>query len=444
MKVFSRCEREFILRAIREGQRLDGRKTYDYRDIKVQFGVERGHVEVHLGSTRVLAQVSCQTAKPQPNRPSEGQLFVNVELSPMASPSFEPGRLSEQTVEINRLLERVLRESRAVDTESLCIVAGKLVWTIRVDIHALDDCGDLIGCASIAAIIALVHFRRPDVSVSGEDVTIHSPDERNPVPLSVHHKPICVLFAFFDNGAYLLCDPGYKEEAVMDGHVVVAMNKHRELCCMQLGGGVALLPDQILRCTSIASVKVREIMDVMEAALLRDERVRRGETVCMETDDVELITKSKIDPVSIDTVDESVVVRPGVITDNGCDEKRVIVLGNGTAAIGQGGESQWDIEDDGDGDVCYETEEKEITERIAKKENAKKVISTVDAHHESVSEEEDVVMLTGEDISGRKAVVNEKTDGTIDLTFALKKKKDRQAKKAKRHKQKAGNLTSKK
>jgi exosome complex RNA-binding protein Rrp42 (RNase PH superfamily) len=29
---------------------------------------------------------------PPPNRPSEGQIFFNLELSPMASPAYETGR----------------------------------------------------------------------------------------------------------------------------------------------------------------------------------------------------------------------------------------------------------------------------------------------------------------------------------------------------------------
>ena len=41
---------------------------------------------------RVLGCVSCEVIQPQPNRPTEGQLFFNVELSPMASPAFEVGR----------------------------------------------------------------------------------------------------------------------------------------------------------------------------------------------------------------------------------------------------------------------------------------------------------------------------------------------------------------
>lgn len=71
-------------------------------------------------------------------------------------------------------MEKALRRSRAIDTEGLCIVAGEKVWQIRVDLLFLDHDGNLVDCASIAAITALLHFRRPDVTVSGEEVTIVS------------------------------------------------------------------------------------------------------------------------------------------------------------------------------------------------------------------------------------------------------------------------------
>ena len=35
--------------------------------------------------------------------------------------------MSDQGVEINRILERCLKESRCVDTESLCIISGDKV-----------------------------------------------------------------------------------------------------------------------------------------------------------------------------------------------------------------------------------------------------------------------------------------------------------------------------
>ena len=33
------------------------------------------------------------------------------------------------------------RESRAVDTESLCVVAGRAVWSLRLDLRVLDNEG---------------------------------------------------------------------------------------------------------------------------------------------------------------------------------------------------------------------------------------------------------------------------------------------------------------
>ena len=54
-------------------------------------------------------------------------MHFNVELSPMASPSFEVGRPSSVATVITRTLERCVKESRAVDTESLCIIAGQKV-----------------------------------------------------------------------------------------------------------------------------------------------------------------------------------------------------------------------------------------------------------------------------------------------------------------------------
>ena len=79
----------------------------------------------------MLAQVTCEVQQPKATRPNEGLLFLNVELSPMGAPHFEPGRQSELGVQINRLLEKCIKDSRCVDLESLCIVAEEKVIFIR-------------------------------------------------------------------------------------------------------------------------------------------------------------------------------------------------------------------------------------------------------------------------------------------------------------------------
>lgn len=40
-------------------------------------------------------------------------------------------------------------------------------------------------------------------------------------------------------------DPSEQEERVMDGLLVIAMNKHREICTIQSSGGIMLLKEQV-------------------------------------------------------------------------------------------------------------------------------------------------------------------------------------------------------
>lgn len=49
------------------------------------------------------------------------------------------------------------------------------MWHLRLTLHFLSDSGNLLDCASLAAMTALRHFRKPEVEVSGDDVIVVSP-----------------------------------------------------------------------------------------------------------------------------------------------------------------------------------------------------------------------------------------------------------------------------
>lgn len=85
--------------------------------------------------------MTCEIQQPKATRPNEGLLFVNVELSSMAAPHFESGRSSDLSIHINRLLEKCIKDSKAVDLESLCVVAEEKVWALRVDVNVLNHEG---------------------------------------------------------------------------------------------------------------------------------------------------------------------------------------------------------------------------------------------------------------------------------------------------------------
>jgi len=262
-------ESAFLLQALRLGHRCDGRDLHEMRRVRWAFtrADDRCTVELELGRTRVFVVVTAEVVPPYPDRPTDGFLNFGVELSPMASVAFEAGRPSTQAVELGRILERSLRDSRALDTEALCIVAGQKVWSIKCTIHALDHGGNLVDAAGLALIAALQHFRIPDVTVTGDKVTIHSPDEREPMPLSLHHAPVCVTFAFFDGGALAAIDPTHQEEEVMEGRATFALNAHRELVAVHKIGGAPLSQDVLMRCTRIAADKAVYMSELLRVAL---------------------------------------------------------------------------------------------------------------------------------------------------------------------------------
>ncbi|KAM4584007.1 exosome complex component RRP45 [Odontesthes bonariensis] len=424
----SNCERDFLLKAIEEKKRIDGRQTYDYRKIKITFGTDYGCCFVDLGQTRVMAQVSCELVAPKENRPNEGIMFFNIELSPMASPAFEQGRQSEVSVKLNRQLERCLRNSKCIDTESLCVASGEKVWQIRVDVHMLNNDGNLMDAASIAAITALCHFRRPDVGIQGEEVTVYSPEERDPIPLSIYHMPISVSFAFFQQGTYLLVDPCEREERVMDGLLMIAMNKHREICSIQSSGGIMLLKEQVIRCSKIASVKVSEITELINKALLNDKTARKAGGRCgfAESMPQERITALKMDDTAVEMTDvtetASAIVQKTEAPTSTVPSPVVPVPGVGQ--VGQGLQNSWGLEeeedddDDDDDDDDEESNGEEKVEEVMKIEEEKVDTRKVDVVEISDSEEEEVVILhpettekpknTGSSSSQKRAAASKK------------------------------------
>ena len=74
----SNLETAFVLSALGEGRRMDGRAPYDVRHVDISFGSDFGCAQTRLGDTRVMAQVSCKMNVPKDARPAEGLMRINV------------------------------------------------------------------------------------------------------------------------------------------------------------------------------------------------------------------------------------------------------------------------------------------------------------------------------------------------------------------------------
>jgi exosome complex component RRP45 len=89
----STIEHGFLVNTLTEQSlRVDGRKPLDARKLEVKFGSSYGSVEVILGgTTRVSVQVSADIVKPRDERPFEGFVVLQTEISPVAGSNYETG-----------------------------------------------------------------------------------------------------------------------------------------------------------------------------------------------------------------------------------------------------------------------------------------------------------------------------------------------------------------
>ena len=244
-----------IEQLIEKGKRLDERGLHDYRPIKIEQGlIERaeGSARVLLGKTEVLCGVKVETGEPFPDTPNEGVMTVNAELVPLASPNFEPGPPNEDSVELARVVDRGIRESKAIDTEKLCIEPGKKVFVVFVDVYVLNHDGNLIDASALAAMAALLNTKMPNYEIKDGEVKM----KQGYTPLPLRSHPITVTIGKINGN--LIVDPWLEEEQVMDSRISMAINDDGNICAIQKGLSGYFTPQQILEASKIAQEKAAE------------------------------------------------------------------------------------------------------------------------------------------------------------------------------------------
>lgn len=245
-----------VAQLIARGKRLDGRELTDYREIQIESGlIERaeGSARVRLGKTEVLVGTKIEVGEPFPDTPKEGVLTVNAELVPLASPTFEPGPPDENSIELARVVDRGIRESKAIVLEDLCVEPGKKVFIVFVDVYVLNHDGNLIDASALAAIAALLNTKMFNYEVKEGEVKI-KPGYK---PLPVQNYPIAISFAKINDK--LIVDPWLEEEQVMDARLMMTVEKDGKICALQKGGYGYFTTQQIFEASKIAQQKAVEL-----------------------------------------------------------------------------------------------------------------------------------------------------------------------------------------
>ncbi|HLE07532.1 MAG TPA: exosome complex protein Rrp42 [archaeon] len=254
----------YIKKIIEDGARMDGRKFDQFREIKIRTNVissAEGSAEVFLGGTHIIAGVKLEVIVPYPDTPDEGSLIVDVEFIPMANPEFESGPPDENAVEVARVVDRGIRESKSIDVKKLCISEKEHVWSVHIDIHVLDHDGNLIDAAFLAAISALLTTKFLKWDAESKKIVREKTEEFLPlvdVPMEVTVAKIA---------GELLIDPTIEEEEALEARITIGTNKEGKLCAIQKGGRGFFSVAEVEQAADLAIAKGNELREILRKAL---------------------------------------------------------------------------------------------------------------------------------------------------------------------------------
>lgn len=237
-------------------KREDGRKPNEYRNIELKTDViekAEGSAHIKLGDTEVLVGIKMDVGEPFPDTPTQGVLMVGAEFSPIADPDFESGPPGEDATELARVVDRGIRESHAIDIDKLFIEEGK-VWMVFVDIHILNNDGNLIDACGIASIAALLTSKIPKLN---EDKTVNREEWGEKLP--VKEKPVPVTITKINKTLALDCTEQEVESS--EGRITVTCLDDGTICAMQKSGSVEFTE--------------KEIMEAVELSIKEGNRIRK-------------------------------------------------------------------------------------------------------------------------------------------------------------------------
>ncbi len=240
---------------LKNGKRQDGRAVDEFRELTIETGISEnaeGSARVKLGKTEVIAGVKLITGEPYPDSPDEGTISIGAELLPLASPEFEAGPPREAAIELARVVDRGIRESKTIDFKKLCIRKGELVWIAFIDCYAVNDDGNLFDATAIACIAALHKTKIPKLDKDDKIVKKGFSGD-----LAVEKTPL--LTTFYKIGNTIVLDANLGEQKAADARVSIASTEDNILTAFQKGGQGTFNAKEIEWCIETAVKKAKDV-----------------------------------------------------------------------------------------------------------------------------------------------------------------------------------------
>lgn len=254
--------KDYVYFLLEKDKREDGRKAIEFREILIENNPIKnanGSARVKVGNTEVIVGIKLDAGVPYPDSQESGVLISSAELTPIASAEFEPGPPKEQAIELARVTDRAIRESKVIDFDKLCITPKEKVWIVFMDVYLINDDGNLFDAAVIGAIAALHNTVFPKYDKK-EGKVLHKELTKEKLPLS--GTPImCTFYKIKDK---FLLDATTREESIADCRLSIGTLDGKTVCAMQKGGEGTVTSDEVLDLISKAFKKGEEIRKLIK------------------------------------------------------------------------------------------------------------------------------------------------------------------------------------
>lgn len=262
---------------IKEGKRFDGRKLNEYRDLKIELGVSNkaeGSARIRLGKTDIMVGVKMDVMAPYRDSPNEGVLSAGAELLPMSSDRIESGPPGFASIEVGRLMDRGVRESKFIEFENLCIKEGEKVWTVMIDFYSINDDGSLIDAASLGAVAALMNSKMPKYDEEKARVDFGEWTAKK-LPLK---KSIPITMTFYKIGSKIVLDPTQEEEDASSAKLTLTVMEDggkKHICSMQKGNEEGLSISEVEEIFDMAEKEYDVMVDKFNKAFEKAEKEKK-------------------------------------------------------------------------------------------------------------------------------------------------------------------------
>ena len=176
------------------------------------------------------------------------------------------GEIKKNAIELARVIDRSLREVRAVDLEALVLRPGEKVWNVWVDVYVLDHDGNLFDASMLATMAALLSAELPDFEEleTGEVAVKRGTKGRR---LKVDHRVVTVTTAKVGN--YIIVDPNFEEEVISDYRLVLSFDENLRIVGAQKTGSGGMRAEELQEAIKVS----KEASQIYFKAL---EQVRGG------------------------------------------------------------------------------------------------------------------------------------------------------------------------